>query len=110
MGGGGLRPPDQTAGHDGDLADVALNWMLWQARAATLRFDLTDPDDRQINHPTLHDDRPALAQTVQDGDCSINTAAGPLMHYYQDNKHSLDSSRRDRTETLIALTQNTRSQ
>ncbi|AEC21593.1 hypothetical protein PT7_3053 [Pusillimonas sp. T7-7] len=110
IGGGVLRPPDQTAGHDGDLADVALNWMLWQARAATLRFDLSDPDDRQINHPTLHDDRPALARSVQDGDRSINAADGSLMHYYQDNHPALGRSRRDSTETLIARYPNWRSQ
>src|SRR3546814_13103714 len=103
MGGGGLRPPDQTAGHDGDLADVALNWMLWQARAATLRFDLSDPDDRQINHPTLHDDRPALARSGQDGDRSINAAAGSLMPYYPHNHPTHGPTRRHRNNTIITL-------
>src|SRR5690606_33094779 len=66
--GGGVLSSGQTSPEPaGDLADVALNWMLWQARAASLRFDLSDPADRQITLPTLHDERPAIARSVQDG-------------------------------------------
>lgn len=110
IGGGVLHPPsNETARPSGDLADVALNWMLWQARAASLRFDLTNPDDRLISQPTLHDDRPALVRSIQDGDRSVSGADGATTHYYQDSHPALGRSRRDSTEALIARRPNWRS-
>ncbi|NYT84504.1 phospholipase effector Tle1 domain-containing protein [Pollutimonas harenae] len=110
IGGGVLRTPgNETAEPAGDLADVALNWMLWQARAATLRFDLSDPADRQITQPTLHDQRSILTRSVQDGDRSVNGADGTQTHYYQDSHPTLGRQQRDDTEALITRRPNWRS-
>src|SRR5690606_29892927 len=48
IGGGTLYEDDGQPKTRGDLADVALNWMLWQARAATLRFGTLAPAHRVI--------------------------------------------------------------
>ncbi|OYV48649.1 MAG: hypothetical protein B7X10_02800 [Burkholderiales bacterium 21-58-4] len=47
--GGGTDTDDKGQPNSrGDLSDVALNWMLWQARAALLRFDTAPLSDREI--------------------------------------------------------------
>ena len=109
--GGGILPssPEAQSGSPGDLADVALNWMLWQARAATVRFDLANPDDRQITRPILHDQRPAITRSIQDGDRSVSAPDGSLMHYYQDDHPALGRDHRQTTETLITRYPNWRS-
>src|SRR5690606_27244293 len=99
IGGGVRRPdPDKPAG---DLADVALNWMLWQALDASVRFDLSDPNDKQITRPILHDHRPALTWLRQDGDRSVSGADGNTTHYYQDSHANRGREQRDSTESLI---------
>lgn len=109
IGGGALHLRDASAEPGGDLADVALNWMLWQARAASLRFDLADPNDREITRPILHDERPALSRSVQDGDRSVSGADGATTHYYQDSHPALGRGRRDSTEALIQRREHWRS-
>lgn len=101
IGGGSLPAPGESAPRAGDLADVALNWMLWQARAASLRFDPTDLADREITDPVLHDERPTVSRSVQDGDRSVRGADDALTHYYQDDHPSLGRSRRLTAEAVI---------
>ncbi|MGB3704047.1 MAG: DUF6531 domain-containing protein [Castellaniella sp.] len=46
---------------EGDLSDVALNWMRWQALAALVPLAELAPSDRTVTNPLLHDERsPAL--------------------------------------------------
>ncbi len=101
IGGGVLRGMSSGIHHQADLSDVALNWMLWQARAAALMFDLSDPADRQITHPVLHDDRSVAARSVQDGDRSVAFASGERQHAYQDDHARLGREQRAQTEALI---------
>ncbi|MCC2596289.1 DUF2235 domain-containing protein [Pusillimonas sp. MFBS29] len=99
--GGGVLHTVEPAAPEGDLADVALNWMLWQARAANLRFDLSNPADRLITIPALHDERPALLRSVQDGDRRVIDAHGDTTHNYQDYHPALGHERRNSAESLI---------
>ncbi|MBP6019639.1 MAG: DUF2235 domain-containing protein [Burkholderiaceae bacterium] len=109
--GGGMalseaRPSDQR----GDLADVALNWMLWQARAASLRFGDVALNDRIITNPTLHDERAPLLRSVQDGDRSVDSSAGVLLHHYQDDHATLGRDTRASAEAAIIRNDNWRRQ
>ncbi len=100
--GGGIALSDARLGdQQGDLADVALNWMLWQARAASLRFGDVALNDRIVANPILHDERAPLLRSVQDGDRSVDSAAGVLLHHYQDYHATLGRDQRASAETAI---------
>ncbi|NYT64374.1 DUF2235 domain-containing protein [Alcaligenaceae bacterium] len=100
--GGGIALSDTRPNHQqGDLADVALNWMLWQARAASLRFGDVTLNDRIITNPIMHDERAPLLRSVQNGDRSVDSAAGVLLHHYQDHHATLGHEQRARVETAI---------
>ncbi len=109
IGGGVLADGSARPATSGDLADVALNWMLWQARAASLRFDALPESDREITNPILHDERSPLLRYMQDGDRSIHGAGGALLYNYQDDHAQLGRSRREQTENLIERHDNWRS-
>src|SRR5690606_24551575 len=84
IGGGSFRAEDGQAITRGDLADVALNWMLWQASAASVVFDPLPVDDQEVTQAILHDQRPALQRSVQNGDRSVKNAYGYSQYGYQD--------------------------
>jgi len=109
IGGGSLRDASGQPANRGDLADVALNWMLWQARAAAAHFDPANADDREVSLPILHDERPALLRSVQDGDRRVDTAGGAVLHAYQDDHPDLGRKQRAATEAFIARPENWRS-
>src|SRR5690606_37387446 len=98
---GGGNASMEAGGHGGDLSDVALNWMVWQARAVAARFGL-DATDRDIAMPVLHDERSPVMRSIQDGDRSVLGADGNVQHAYQDEHSRLGAERRAAAETLIA--------
>ncbi|NYT83282.1 DUF2235 domain-containing protein [Alcaligenaceae bacterium] len=102
IGGGTLYDDGGQPLRHGDLSDVALNWMLWQARAATADFRLSDPADREISSPILHDERSPVLRGIQDGDRSVLAADGSKTHEYQDDHIRLGRRLRASAETLIA--------
>src|SRR5690606_34553660 len=51
-----------------DLAKIALAWMHWQARAASVNFADLDPADITPQAPVLRDMRSTLARSLQRGD------------------------------------------
>ncbi|UHL63396.1 DUF2235 domain-containing protein [Paralcaligenes sp. KSB-10] len=107
--GGGLAIDDEGRPNSrGDLSDVALNWMLWQARAASLRFDTAPLADREITEPILHDQRSALARSAQNGDRAVDAADGSTQLTYQDDHPQLGRARREVTEQLIRRIQDWR--
>lgn len=100
--GGGLDLSEiNQNGPYADLSDVALNWMLWQARAATLRFGDIPNDDKIIVNPILHDERAPLLRSIQDGDRRVNSANGALLHHYQDEHARLGSEQRASAEAAV---------
>ena len=108
IGGGASRTDDGQPSVRGDLADVTLNWMLWQARAASLRFGTLAENDREITDPILHDARSPITRSLQDGDRRINQANGSLLLDYQDHHAKLGHAQRAATEILIARPENWR--
>ncbi|UYO93823.1 phospholipase effector Tle1 domain-containing protein [Pollutimonas sp. M17] len=109
IGGGALRGADGRPTTRGDLADVALNWMLWQARAAAVGFHPLPADDREITQPILHDERSAALRSAQEGDRRADNADGSTRHAYQDDHPLLGREARARSEALIARHENWRS-
>lgn len=108
--GGGTDTDDKGQPNSrGDLSDVALNWMLWQARAALLRFDTAPLSDREITEPIVHDQRSALVRSVQDGDRRVDGQDGSPGWPNQDDHPQLGSLQRDTTEELIQRIANWRS-
>jgi RHS repeat-associated protein len=74
IGGGLLLDERLRTIPDGDLSDVALNWMRWQALAALVPLAELAPDDRTVARPLLHDERdPALRLLA--GDRALQDAA-----------------------------------
>ncbi|MBV6304019.1 DUF2235 domain-containing protein [Candidimonas humi] len=101
--GGGLAVDEEGRYQTrGDLSDVALNWMLWQARAALVRFDTPPAADRQVTDPILHDQRSAVTRTLYDGDRAVQAADGSTQYPRQDAHPDLGRERRQATEQLIA--------
>jgi len=108
IGGGIFVDADGQAGSRGDLSDVALNWMLWQARAASVRLADGTEDDRQITVPILHDERAPLLRSAQNGDRRVNAPDGSKLLDYQDDHARLGRAARDATEAFITRIDNWR--
>lgn len=101
VGGGNLQLEDGNAVAGGDLSDVALNWMLWQARAASARFSLESPQG-EVTRPVLHDERSVVARYTVNGDRAVLGAGGQVVSNYQQEHHALGAEARRDTEALIA--------
>ncbi|WP_269499062.1 phospholipase effector Tle1 domain-containing protein [Castellaniella sp. S9] len=100
--GGGMRL--DHAGNpvpDGDLSDVALNWILWQARAALVPFADLAPADRQVTEALLHDERLAWQRTLSDGDRAIQDSRGTVALMAQGRHAHLGDARRRELEATI---------
>ncbi len=85
----------------GDLADVALNWLRWQAQAAAVRLGPLPSAEQQVDSPILHDLRSSLARQVQDGDRSVLSSANAPLYSYQQDHPRLGAGPRAQTETFI---------
>ncbi|MBC2769214.1 phospholipase effector Tle1 domain-containing protein [Pusillimonas minor] len=101
IGGGVLYDSQGQPNRRGDLHNVALNWMLWQARAAGVELADGTPGDTAVNAPYLHDDRSATLRSLQDGDRRLDRAAGTLWHTYQDQHARLGHASRAAAEAFI---------
>lgn len=98
---GGGVPHNEPAHLHGDLSDVALNWMLWQARAASVPLSRLAAEQATVSNPILHDARSSLARSVQEGDRRVDGPDGRKLLDYQDEHHRLGRSQRLATEALI---------
>lgn len=109
--GGGILPANRgQPGGRGDLSDVALNWMIWQARAASVPMNVPSDETTTITQPILHDFRPGASRTVQDGDRRVDAPGGQTWLNYQDDHPRLGRAVREQTERLITRHENWRSQ
>lgn len=100
--GGGVRL--NHTGHpepSGDLSDVTLNWMLWQARAALVPFADLSAEDRQISEAWLHDERPALQRQLSGGDRAIQDEYGQAALMAQGRHPQLGDAQRQALEAYI---------
>lgn len=108
--GGGVLPSNiGKPGSIGDLSKVALNWMVWQARAASLNFATISDDDTTINQPIIHDYRSQFIRSIQNGDRAIQSSSGKPMLNYQDHHAKFGQKTRQETEQLIQRAPNWRS-
>lgn len=73
IGGGLLLNEEGQPTPDGDLSDVALNWMRWQALAALVPMKPLADADRLVARPWLHDER-IPAQRLLAGDRELQDA------------------------------------
>ncbi|MER1966655.1 DUF2235 domain-containing protein [Castellaniella sp. GW247-6E4] len=85
----------------GDLSDVALNWMLWQARAAQVPFADLAPEERQVTEALLHDERPAWQRMLADSDRAIQDSRGLSTLMAQGRHEQLGDVRRRELEAYI---------
>ena len=99
--GGGLARDDE--GHpipDGDLSDVALNWMRWQALAALVPLRPLPAEDQRVTQALLHDDRIPAERWLENGDRPLQdantTVLGP-----QGNDAQLGAAQRQALEAYI---------
>ncbi len=100
--GGGVLPAERDKGlRHGDLANVALNWMLWQAHAASVQFAQPDQADLVINEPILHDYRLKLLNRPQGGDRPLQSPDGKHVLSYQGDDPLLGKKPRTETEAYI---------
>lgn len=108
--GGGVLPSERgKPGGRSDLPDLTLNWMLWQARAASVPFSNLDDDHRTVTKPILHDLRSPALRQMQDGDRSIDAASGKPWLNYQNEHPRLGRELREQAERLITRVENWRS-
>jgi len=108
--GGGIPPGEKQPAHiHGDLSDIALNWMLWQARAASVPWGRLAQEQTAIDNPVLHDARSPLARSIQEGDRRVDGPDGRKQLNYQDDHHRLGRQQREATEALIDRYENWRS-
>jgi len=83
IGGGNLLDPAETP-RQGDLSDVALNWLWWQARqVAGLPLTSLSGADRTIQNPLLHDARPSILRLLQLYDNTMAQVPGTLNQVLQ---------------------------
>jgi len=101
IGGGIVSVGQNTPADSGDLSNVALQWMLWQARAASVPMAPAGPDDTAITNPILNDYRPPLLRTIQDGDRRVDAPDGSRWLNYQNDHIRLGRGTRRQTESLI---------
>ncbi|HEU0229126.1 MAG TPA: DUF2235 domain-containing protein [Burkholderiaceae bacterium] len=108
IGGGVSTDATGQATSRGDLSDVTLNWMLWQARAATARFAPPTSEDGEITDPILHDERLPSSRSLDDGDRRVDGPDGKQVVDRQDDLARLGRAPRAATEALITRTDNWR--
>lgn len=109
IGGGNDNPQGMSTPplEQGDLSDITLNWMAWQAHAVQVNLRLK-AEDLSIDRPIVHDERAAWLRTLQNGDRAILGAAGHTLHTYQQDHDRLGALAREQTESLIQRNENWR--
>lgn len=100
IGGGVLPHPDGPPAHRGDLSDVTLAWMLWQARAASVSFSELNSSDRTVSQAILHDER-STASRLLDTDRGIQDSRGLSTASRQGQHAQLGESQRQALERYI---------
>ncbi len=82
IGGGYLTARASPGSTPGNLSNVALQWMAWQAQAAGVRLTLPE-QARSVDLPIVHDERSAFARQLQNGDRAVLHADGRKWVEYQ---------------------------
>lgn len=107
IGGGVLFDDEGQPDRRGDLSDVALNWMLWQSRAASVGFSELGAADSTVSQAILHDERSAASRLL-DGDRSIQDSLGLAATSRQGQHAQLGAGQRQALEDYIRRVENWR--
>lgn len=103
IGGGYLTREASPGSTPGDLSQVALAWMHWQAKAAGVPLE-AGPTAASVTQPIVHDERAVFARTMQRGDRRVNQPDGRLWVNYQDHAPAMGAEVRRQVESLLART------
>jgi len=101
IGGGNLLDPKDTP-RLGDLSDVSLNWLWWQAQAAGVAVKPLQDEDRTVRDAVVnivrHPNPPAFLLPT---DRSVLDAQGKLLHIYQSDAAHIGRTQRRAAAPLI---------
>ncbi len=101
IGGGYLTRQASPGSTPGDLSQVALAWMHWQAKAAGVPLGV-GPSADLMTRPIVHDERAVFTRSMQRGDRRVNQPDGSLWMNYQDHVPSMGAGVRQQVESLLA--------
>ncbi len=101
IGGGYLTPRASPGSTPGDLSNVALAWMRWQAHAAGVAIDAAG-GVAAVRSPVVHDERAVFSRRMQNSDRSVRRADGSVWANYQDELPVMGQPLRREVEALIA--------
>ncbi len=101
IGGGYLTRQASPGSTPGDLSQVALAWMHWQAKAAGVPLG-AGPTPTSVTRPIVHDERAVFARTMQSGDRRVNQPDGRLWVNYQEHAPTMGAEVRRQVESLLA--------
>lgn len=100
IGGGYLTPETSPGSTPGNLSQVALAWMQWQAQAAGLEMS-PKPTSESVTNPIVHDERAVFARRMQNGDRRVNHADGSKWANYQSDLPRMGQGLRREVESFI---------
>ena len=103
IGGGYLTRQASPGSTPGDLSQVALAWMHWQATAAGVPLGAA-PVAASVTQPIVHDERAVFARTMQRGDRRVNQPDGRLWVNYQAHAPTMGAEVRRQVESLLSRT------
>ncbi len=103
IGGGYLTREASPGSTPGNLSQVALAWMHWQAKAAGVPLG-AGPKAASVTRPIVHDERAVFTRTMQRGDRRVNQPDGRLWVTYQDHAPAMGAEVRRQVESLLART------
>lgn len=85
----------------GDLANVALNWMLEQGRLAGVSWSAGPAADQEVQSPILNDYRPAALRWLYDGDRRVDDAFNDTLAWRQATLDALGAPHRQTVDAFI---------
>jgi RHS repeat-associated protein len=100
IGGGYLTAQTSPGSTPGNLSQVALAWMQWQAQAAGVGMSPA-PEPASVTSPIIHDERAVFARRIQNGDRRVNRADGTKLANYQSDLPRMGQGLRREVESFI---------
>lgn len=100
IGGGMLLDDNMQPIENGDLSDVALNWMFWQASAALVPLAELKPTEQFISNAILHDERSAISNAIFQDDRFVQDSQTNIISHQAEHPQ-LGRQQRDLFERFI---------
>jgi len=100
IGGGYLTAQASPGSTPGNLSQVTLAWMQWQAEAAGVGLG-KKATAKEVTHPLIHDERAVFSRKAQNGDRRVNHADGRKWANYQADLPRMGQGLRKEVEAFI---------